>query len=393
MNDKLFKILIAPNSFKECADSVEISELIKTSLFKLLPNEIKSQIDFSLNPISDGGDGFISVCQRVFGAELLHFEISTPYNDDKFFCPVGYFQDSKTIFIESAEIFGLKIIPDEFRNPIQISSKGLGELLLQLYDSTENGIMDIENVIIGIGGTGINDLGTGMMEVFGLEFYDKKDNPLEVLPKNFLQVEKIVVPEVHFPFHIEMIIDVENPLLGINGASLAFAEQKGATDEEAKQMEKGFAHILDELEVDEVTQEGLSGAGGGIAAALKLFFNAEETFADKFIREGLKIHPENSNVDMVITGEGKLDTQTLMNKGAFIVVNEFAKQNVPIHFLCGVSEGDLPEIENMKVLEIAEYFDSPEDSIKKIDQGIDLACKRISKDIIQLFAKKNSNPK
>lgn len=393
MNDKLFKILIAPNSFKECADSVEISELIKTSLFKLLPNEIKSQIDFSLNPISDGGDGFISVCQRVFGAELLHFEISTPYNDDKFFCPVGYFQDSKTIFIESAEIFGLKIIPDEFRNPIQISSKGLGELLLQLYDSTENGIMDIENVIIGIGGTGINDLGTGMMEVFGLEFYDKKDNPLEVLPKNFLQVEKIVVPEVNFPFHIEMIIDVENPLLGINGASLAFAEQKGATDEEAKQMEKGFAHILDELEVDEVTQEGLSGAGGGIAAALKLFFNAEETFADKFIREGLKIHPENSNVDMVITGEGKLDTQTLMNKGAFIVVNEFAKQNVPIHFLCGVSEGDLPEIENMKVLEIAEYFDSPEDSIKKIDQGIDLACKRISKDIIQLFAKKNSNPK
>ncbi|MCL4547723.1 MAG: glycerate kinase [Bacteroidetes bacterium] len=393
MNDKLFKILIAPNSFKECADSVEISELIKTSLFKLLPNEIKSQIDFSLNPISDGGDGFISVCQRVFGAELLHFEISTPYNDEKFFCPVGYFQDSRTIFIESAEIFGLKIIPDEFRNPIQISSKGLGELLLQLYDSAENGIMDIENVIIGIGGTGINDLGMGMMEVFGLEFYDRKDNQLEVLPKNFLQVEKIVVPEVNFPFHIEMIIDVENPLLGINGASLTFAEQKGATDEEAKQMEKGFAHILDELEVDEVTQEGLSGAGGGIAAALKLFFNAEETFADKFVREELKIHPENSNVDMVITGEGKLDTQTLMNKGAFIVVNEFAKQNVPIHFLCGVSEGDLPEIENMKVLEIAEYFDSPEDSIKKIDQGIDLACKRISKDIIQLFAKKNSNPK
>ncbi len=391
MNDKLFKILIAPNSFKECADSVEISELIKTSLFRLLPNEIKSKIDFSLNPISDGGDGFISVCQRVFGAELLHFEISTPYNDDKFFCPVGYFQDSKTLFVESAEIFGLKIIPDEFRNPIQLSSKGLGELLLQLYDSVENGIMDIEKVIIGIGGTGINDFGMGMMEIFGLEFYDRNDNSLDVLPKNFLRVEKIVVPEVNFPFHIEMIIDVENPLLGINGASLTFAEQKGATDEEAKQMEKGFLHLLDELEIDEVTQEGLSGAGGGIAAALKLFFNAEETFADKFIREELKIRPENSNVDMIITGEGKLDTQTLMNKGAFIVVNEFAKQNVPIHFLCGVSEGDLPEIKNMKVLEIAEYFDSPEDSIKKIDQGIDLACRRISKDIIQQFAKKNSN--
>ena len=391
MENKKFKILIAPNSFKECADSVEISELIKTSLFKLLPNEIKSQIDFSLKPISDGGDGFISVCQRVFGAELLHFEISYPFSDDKFFCPVGYYQSTKTLYVESAEILGLKVIPEEQRNPIQLSSKGLGELLLQIYESVENGIMEVEKVIVGIGGTGINDLGMGMMEVFGLEMYDKDDNKLEVLPKNFSLVEKIVVPEVQLPFALEMIIDVENPLLGINGASLTFAEQKGATDEEAKQMEKGFVHLLDELEVDETTQENLSGAGGGIAAALKLFFNAEEKFADKFIREELTIHPFNTDVDMVITGEGKLDNQTLMNKGAFIVVNEFAEQNIPIHFLCGTSEGDLPEIESMKVIEIAEYFDSVDESIKKIDQGIEIACRKVSKDIIKQFAMKKSN--
>jgi len=190
MENKKFKILIAPNSFKECADSVEISELIKTSLFKLLPKEIKSQIDFSLKPISDGGDGFISVCQRVFGAELLHFEISTPYNDEKFFCPVGYFQASKTLFIESAEILGLKVIPEEFRKPMELSSKGLGELLLQLYDSAETGIMELEKIIIGIGGTGINDLGMGMMESFGLEMYDKNDNKLHVLPKIKLSFRK-----------------------------------------------------------------------------------------------------------------------------------------------------------------------------------------------------------
>jgi len=187
-----------------------------------------------------------------------------------------------------------------------------------------------------------------------------------------------------------MIIDVENPLLGIDGASLLFSEQKGATDEEAKEMEKGFLHLLKELEIDDVAQDKLSGAGGGIAAALKLFFNAEEKYADKFIREELTIHPLNTDVDMIITGEGKLDNQTLMNKGAFIVVNEFAKQNIPIHFLCGTSEGDLPEIENMKVIEIAEYFDSVEDSISKIDKGIEAACRRVSKDIIQQFTKRNS---
>jgi glycerate kinase len=391
MENKKFKILIAPNSFKECADSVEISELIKTSLFRLLPDEIKSQIDFTLKPISDGGDGFISVCQRVFGVELLHFEISNAYNGEKFFCPVGYYQDSKTLYIESAEVLGLKVIPEEFRKPMELSSKGLGELLLQIYDSVDSGIMDIEKVIVGIGGTGINDLGMGMMEVFGLEFYDKKDNQLEVLPKNFSLVEKIVVPEVKLPYKLELIIDVENPLLGIDGASLLFAEQKGASDEEAKAMEKGFLHLLRELEVDDNTQDTLSGAGGGIAAAMKLFFDAKETFADQFIKEGLNIHPGNTDVDMVITGEGKLDNQTVMNKGAFIVVNEFAQQNVLIQFLCGTSEGDLPEIENLKVLEIAEYFDSADDSIKKIDKGIEIACRRICKDIIQHFSKKNSN--
>jgi glycerate kinase len=389
MSTKKLKILIAPNSFKECADSVEISEMIKASLYRLLPNEIKTQIDFRLRPISDGGDGFISVCQLVFGAELLHFEVSNPFNGEKFFCPVGYVQNTKTIFIESAEVLGLKVIPEEFRKPISLSSKGLGELLLQLYDSAESGIMEIEKVVVGIGGTGTNDLGMGMMEVFGLEFYDKKDVPLEILPKSFTLVEKVVVPEVRFPFRIEMIIDVENPLLGIDGASLLFGEQKGATDEEAKMMEKGFVHLLDQLEVDDKTQESLSGAGGGIVAAMKIFFNAEEKYADKFIRDDLKIRPENTDIKMVITGEGKLDNQTLLNKGAFIVVNEFAKQDIPIIFLCGVSEGDLPEIENLKVLEISEYFDSVEESIKKIDKGIDSACRRICKDIIRQFAKKD----
>ncbi|MFA7229023.1 MAG: glycerate kinase [Melioribacteraceae bacterium] len=388
---KKFKILIAPNSFKECADSVEITELIKGSLFRLLPDEIKSNIEFSLKPISDGGDGFLQVCQRNFGVEFLHFEISTPFNDDKFFCPVGYIQESKTLFIESAEVLGLKVIPEEFRKPVFLSSKGLGDLLLQIFDSVNAGIMEVEKVVIGIGGTGTNDLGMGMMEVFGLEMYDAKDNRLEVLPRNFTQVSKIIVPEVPLPFKIEVIIDVENPLLGIDGASLLFSEQKGASDDEAIGMEKGFSHLLDELEIDEDAQNKMNGAGGGIAAALKLFFNADEKFADQFIKEDLKVHSDELNVDLVITGEGKLDQQTILNKGAFIVVNEFAEKKVPITILCGSSEGDLPGIDNLKVIEISEYFDSIEESIQKIDQGIEIACRKISKDIIQLFAKKNSN--
>jgi len=391
MDKKLFKILIAPNSFKECADSVEISEFIKASLFRLIPAQIKSKIDFQLHPISDGGDGFLEVCQRAFGVEYLHFEISYPYNNEKFFCPVGYYQESKTLFVESAEVLGLKIVPKEFRLPMSLSSKGMGDLLLQILDSVESGVLDVTKVIIGIGGTATNDLGLGMMEVFGLELYDKHDQRLDVVPKNFSRVEKIVVPELELPFAIEMICDVENPLLGVKGASKVFAKQKGATDEEIIELDNGFKNILAELEIDKPTIAGLHGSGGGLSAAFKLFFNAEEKFAGEFISKDLGIHDGAAKYNLIITGEGKLDSQTLMNKGAMIVVDEFAKKNVPVYFICGLTDGDLPKVENLKVLELSEYFDSLEESIQKIEKGIELACKKIVKDIIQHFAYKSSN--
>ena len=137
---------------------------------------------------------------------------------------------------------------------------------------------------------------------------------MKILPRNFSKVEKIVVPEVNLPYKIEIIVDVENPLLGIDGASLLFSEQKGATDEESKEMEKGFSHVLDELEIDEKSQSELNGAGGGLAAAMKMFFNAEVKYADQFIKEDLKVDAVNYKVDLVITGEGKLDSQTFLKK-------------------------------------------------------------------------------
>ncbi len=382
-------ILIAPNSFKECADSVEISELIKASLLKFLPAHVKKQIEFDLRPISDGGDGFLSVCQRAFGAETLHFEIPYPYSDEKFFCPIGFSPETKTLFIESAEVLGMKTIPIEFRKPMEISSKGMGELLLQIMESAESGILDLEKVVVGIGGTGTNDLGMGMMEVFGLEFYDSNDKRLEIAPKNFLSVEKIVVPEIQLPFKLELVVDVENSLLGREGANLLFAKQKGASDAEAEKLEKGFSKILYELEIDDKTKSGLNGAGGGLAAAFKLFFNANMKFAASFIRDELGINNYSRNYDLVITGEGKLDAQSLLNKGAMIVANEFAEKKNPLYFICGETDGILPEIDNWKVIELSEFFNSLEESVKNIEKGIDLACKRIVRDIIQLVAKNN----
>jgi glycerate kinase len=391
MDNKKFNILIAPNSFKECADSVEISEYMKTSLFRLLPDEVRNQINFDLKPISDGGDGFLQVAQRIFGLEFLHFEISYPHSEEKFFCPVAYSEETKTLYVETAEVLGIKLVPTEFRNPMHLSSKGMGDLLIHINDSVENGVLAIEKVVIGIGGTSINDLGLGMLQTIGWKFFDEDENEIDPIPANFSKISGFAGEKVEVPFKIELIADVDNPLIGDQGASLVFSLQKGASEEEAEDMDKGFQEVLSVLGISEKKIDLLNGSGGGLTAAFELFFDIELKYATDFIVDELKIHDTlNNNYDLVITGEGQLDYKSLMNKGAMLVVNEFAEKEIPIYLVCGQTEGDLPEIENLHVLEVAEYFNSEEESIQKIDKGIEMVCRKIGKDIIKLFAVKNS---
>lgn len=391
MENKKFNILIAPNSFKECADSVEISEYMKTSLFRLLPEEIRNQINFDLKPISDGGDGFLQVAQRIFGLEFLHFEISYPHSEEKFFCPVGYSEETKTLYVETAEVLGIKLVPTELRNPMHLSSKGIGDLLIHINDSVENGVLAIEKVVIGIGGTAINDLGLGMLQTVGWRFLDDDDNDVDPIPANFSRISGFEGEKIEVPFKIELIVDVDNPLIGDQGASKVFSLQKGASEEEAEEMDKGFQEVLSVLGISEKKIDLLNGSGGGLTAAFELFFDVEIKYATDFIVDELKIHDTlNNNYDLVITGEGQLDYKSLMNKGAMLVVNEFAEKEIPIYLVCGQTEGDLPEVENLRVLEVAEYFNSEEESIQKIDKGIEMACKKIGKDIIKLYSAKNS---
>jgi glycerate 2-kinase len=391
MEKKKFNILIAPDSFKECADSVEISEYIKSSLFRLLPIEVRDQINFDLKPISDGGDGFLQVCQRVFGLEFLHFDISYPYSDDKFFCAVAHSEETKTLYIESAEVLGMKVIPAEFRNPMELSSKGLGDLLAHINDSIENKILAVDKVIIGIGGTGTNDLGLGMLKAIGWRFFDENDEEIDPIPKNFTKIKSFEGEKIEIPFNIELIVDVNNPLIGKQGASIMFSQQKGATQEEAEEMDNGFQEVLSVLGVPEKKIDLLNGAGGGLTAIFELFFDVQIKYATEFIVDELKIHDTtNNNYDLVITGEGRYDIKSFMNKGAMLVVNEFSKKNIPIYLICGQSDGDLPEIENLHIMEVSEYFNSEEESIEKIDKGIESACKKIDREIIKMFTVKNS---
>ncbi len=364
-------ILIAPNSFKECADSVTISNIIYTNLAKI------PDLQLIKKPLSDGGDGFLSVCKSNFNLKLLDYYISKPYSDEKFLCQVGYDELNKIIYIESANVLGMKIIPQEKRHPINLSSKGMGELLLQIAGDIHSGKIIVNKAVIGIGGTGTNDLGVGMATQFGLELYDFQNNKLKPVPANFVKIGSMNKANLKLPFQVDLIIDVENPLLGKNGATMVYGRQKGSTPEELEIIESGFDNLINLFYNNEMLDSSkfLSGAGGGLAAGFQIFFNADLVQSDKFIAESLKLK-EIENVDLIITGEGAFDEQSLMKKAAGSIIEMYEGKKTPILLICGKIDdkvkNKLPDF--VTVIEFVKIFGDEKSSIMNFEKGLKLAC-------------------
>ncbi|MFC2134899.1 glycerate kinase [Bacteroidota bacterium] len=374
---KNIKVLIAPNSFKECADSTEVASLIENSLQNILPVSDKTKIQFFTKPISDGGDGFLNVCTENLKLGNLQYEISTPYDDSKLKCEVGYSPSLEKIYIESANVLGLKLIPETKRKPLQLSSKGMGELLNQIVSDIDNERISVKEVVIGIGGTGTNDLALGLMQTFGLKLIDANGREMDVLPANFNNTAELEWRKPDLPFSITSIIDVDNILVGEFGATKVFGPQKGATPEIVEFIENGFLNILKLIGKSNYGEKFISGAGGGLAAGLDLFLDADYKFSKDFVREDLGIS-SNENYDLIISGEGSFDSQSMMNKGTMIIVNEFKNKNVPVFLICGQVKDDLKLESNVKIIELVNFFSSPHESIKNIKKGIQLACRKIT---------------
>lgn len=367
------KVLIAPNSFKEAADSDQVAALFSKYLNS-------GSFETGILPVSDGGDGFLNACSAVFNLEMLRYKITTPYDESQFECEVGYDREARKMYIESARVLGLKVIPDNKRSPLIISSKGMGDLLTAIKDDIDKGSIQADELIIGVGGTGTSDLGLGVCSRFGLELYDifgKKDR---IIPEYFYRIKDIKWDEPVLPFKIKTVIDVENPLLGKKGAARTFGPQKGADKGEVEVMEIGFTKIVNILKNKGLKRsfDKLSGAGGGLAAGLHLFFNSSSIKAEKFIKEELKLEERIKDFDVVITGEGNFDEQTLDGKGAGIVLRIASERNKRVILCCGkVGDKVKDKLGEVDVIELTSFFDSREESVKNLEKGIELACDKI----------------
>lgn len=373
------KILIAPNSFKECEDSVTVAELIKANFKK------HENAELITRPISDGGDGFLNVCKYYFGGEIRKYSVSAPYDDSKFECPVLLNSDQKSIYIESAEVLGLKKVPINKRNPLLLSSKGLGELLKMINHDLINRDLRVDKIYIGIGGTATTDMGIGMLSRLGLELYDSEGKKVPVLPKYFHSIKSIYYKPVQFSFILCPVVDVPNPLFGKESGIKVFSRQKGADTRMIKLLEDYFIYIYKLFNNNKLLNfsEELSGAGGGIAAAFQMFFNSQLIQSENFIFDYLKFGSDISNVDYLITGEGSFDNQSINGKGAGAVIQKYIKEVKKVFLICG--EIDKKVISklggNVSIIQLIDYFGSKSESIKKFEEGINKACKQISEKI------------
>lgn len=361
-------ILIAPNSFKECADSVEISDIINSTLSQ------NNSINTILKPLSDGGDGLLTVIQSLYNIKTINYNFYDNNNNilRDYFVLID--EENKSAYIESASLFGLKVVNKINQNPVKLNTEILGEILLNLSNDVKSNKYSIKNVWIGIGGTATIDFGLGALSKLGLKFYDLLQKPVEPHPLYFMVINKIEHSIKKLPFSIKCIVDVDTDLIGDPGAIEIYGKQKGASDSDLKIIKAGIKNVLDILSNEKYLKipNKLNGAGGGLASGLNIFLNAEIIPAEDFIRNDILNNVNLNELDAVITGEGSFDLQTFEGKGAGVILKIFAERNIPIFLMNGST--DLPPNfklpENVFIINLIDLFKSKEESIKNYRAGI-----------------------
>jgi glycerate kinase len=361
-------ILIAPNSFKECSDSVLIAKILRQKLSD------KSDYNLIVKPLSDGGDGFLSIYESIYKVKSLSYYMKNSYNNELKEYRVLLNEKSKTIWIESAELFGLKVVIKSMLNPLKINSEVLGKLLLLIQKDVINNKIEVIEVFIGIGGTSTIDFGLGACSQLGLKLFDRNDKLLNPIPENYNKVKSYSFKNPKFSFKIKCIIDVDTNLFGKPGSIEIYGKQKGASDSDLILIKKGIKNIVNLIsKVTEIIEpEKLNGAGGGLAAALNLFLGAELIRAEDFIKDYILKDIDTNNIEVVITGEGNLDFQSFEGKGVGVILNLFKYKNIPIFIICGstsISE-NVHLSKNVSVISLMSFFKDKKESISKFEFGL-----------------------
>jgi len=320
-------ILIAPNSMKGSLSAFDFAGTMEKAFRDCSP-------EFSIRKVAvaDGGDFTGEVLCRALGAAEVRLKVRDPLGWE---VPSKYAVTGKTAIIEMADASGMKLLAPADLDPLKSSSYGTGQLLKHAIN---NGCSEI---LLGVGGSATVDGGSGMLEALGAQFFDKNNHPVAGNGRNLLRIRRIQRPRFPGKISVKVISDVKNPLLGENGAAKVFAPQKGASPGMVERLEKGLAHwgkLLERESQKELATLQGAGAAGGVALPLVAFFDAELVAGGPFILSQLHFGEHVKWADWVITGEGKLDAQTLNDKAPAVVARAAREAGKPVLAVGGILE-------------------------------------------------------
>lgn len=324
------KVFIAMDSFKGSVSSVEGSKAISLGIRDVFP-----EAEIVTLPLADGGEGTVEALIEATNGRWITKEVTGPLND-KVDAAYGILGDGKTAVIEVAAACGLPLVPADQRNPFLTTSFGVGEIIL---DAIEQGC---RHFVIGLGGSSTNDAGVGMLQALGFRFLDSQSEEVgfggQAL-KKIITIDKSRVNPILKDCSFEIACDVQNPLHGPTGAAYIFAPQKGAHSKEmVQELDEGlrhFAHVaLEELDIDIQNVVG-AGAAGGLGAAFAGFLQGQMKSGVELVLHLARMEERLQGVDIVITGEGKMDAQTAMGKAPLGVAQLAKRLGIPVIALAG----------------------------------------------------------
>lgn len=329
------KILIAPDSFKESVEALDVCHAIQSGFSRVFPDA-----DYKLLPMADGGEGTSAVLSYVLGGRWkevrVHDPLMRPINAK--YLLLG----NETAVIEIAQACDLHLLTTEERNPLITSSYGVGELIADALDE------GVKRIIIGLGGSATNDAGLGMLMALGMTFHDSDDNTLAQGGGALANLQRLDATNFHTSVLytvFEVACDVTNPLCGELGASAIFGPQKGASPQQINDLDKAlnhFASICAQHGYQDHQDIAGAGAAGGLGYALMSFCQAELTSGFDTVAKVTNLSQHIADADLVITGEGKLDAQSAMGKVAGGISQIAKVSHTPVIAICGSVDGLQP---------------------------------------------------
>lgn len=339
------KILIAPDSFKGTLTANEVCDIIGQAFAETIKTAEITKL-----PAADGGEGLCACLKEIVGGETVKAEVCGVFGERM---TAEYLMlNDKTAVIETASCAGLPLAGDN-KNPEKATTYGVGELIIH---AVNNGA---EKILLGLGGSATNDCGFGMASALGYKFTDEKGEFFIPTGETLCKVKHISEPENTINIHVTAACDVENPLYGENGAAYVFAPQKGADEDMVKRLDEGLCHASYIISRDlnkSVSEIKGSGAAGGMGAGAVAFLGAELKKGIDILLDAADFDKKSASSDLIITGEGRLDFQSVNGKVISGIAKRAAKYGKPVIAICGSRGDGAEEIKSLGVSEL--YFSS-----------------------------------